>query len=76
MSRFDGVMRAASEGSVELEELLAAFGKEPVAPTDRSDAMAQFLSAAEGWRDAKATLRGTFAGPGKTGTGLTDDQDK
>ena len=69
-------MRAAAEGSVELEELLAAFGKAPNAPSDRTDAMAQFLSAAEGWREAKAALRGTFAGIGKAGTGLTEDQDK
>ena len=69
-------MRAAAEGSVELEELLAAFGKEPISASQRNGAMAQFLSAAEGWRDAKAALRGTFAGLGQTGTALTDDQDK
>lgn len=42
---------------------------------DRHDAMACFLSASEGWRDAKGTLKGTFAGLAER-TGLTDDKDK
>ena len=76
MSQFDGEIRAASEASVELEELLAAFGTVPKNASNRNDAMAQYLSGAEGWRDAMAALRGAFAGTGKVAAGLTDGQDK
>ncbi len=76
MSRFDGEITAASEASIELEELLAAFGSVAATGCNRSDAMAQFLSGAEGWQGAKAALRGTFAGIGRTGAGLTDGKDK
>ena len=76
MSRYDGELTAASAASVELEELLAAFGSVAAAGCDRNDAMARFLSGAEGWRDAKAALGGTFAGLGGGGAGLTDGKDK
>ena len=55
MSRYDGELTAASAASVELEELLAAFGSVAAARCDRNDAMARFLSGAEGWRDAGQT---------------------
>ena len=76
LSRFDGDISAASEASIELEELLAAFGSVAVAGSSRSDAMAQFLSGAEGWRDARKALRGAFAGTTATGPGLTGGKDK
>ena len=76
MSRFDGDFSAACETSIELEELLAAFGSAAAAGQDRYDAMAQFLSGAEGWRDARAVLGGTFAGLVAARSGLTNGQDK
>ena len=76
MSRFDGDITAASEAKLELEELLAAFGSVAAAGCNRNDVMAQFLSGAEGWRDAKVALRGTFAGTGPAASRLTDGQDK
>jgi hypothetical protein len=38
--------------------------------------MAHFLSGEEGWRDARKTLRGTFAKVPPDGTGLTGNSDK
>ncbi len=76
MSKYDGDIRAAGEVSVELEELLATLGGVPRLAPNRQDAMAQYLSGEEGWRDARKTLRGTFANASRQGTGLTGDQDK
>ncbi len=76
MSRFDGEITAASAASIKLEELLAAFGSVAAAGCNRTDAMAQFLSGAEGWQGAKVALRGTFAGIDAASTRLTDGQDK
>ncbi|MDQ3143309.1 MAG: hypothetical protein M3Q57_00315 [Pseudomonadota bacterium] len=68
-------MTAASETSLELEELLTAFGSVAAAGPDRQVAMAQFLSGAEGWRQARETLGGTFAGLVTRRSGLTPEQD-
>lgn len=76
MSRIDRKIEAAEEVSVELTELLAAFGRDQGEPAGRSDAMARFLSAAEGWRDARSALKGAFAAPAGNATGLTGGQDK
>ena len=76
LSRFDGDISAASEASIELEELLAAFGSVAAGGASRNDAMARFLSGAEGWRDARKALRGAFAGTVPPGPGLTGEKDK
>jgi len=55
-------MTAAGEAKVDVDELLAAFGKAPVQGSERYWAMARYLSGAEGWRDAGEALRGTFSG--------------
>ena len=69
-------MEPAGDASVELAELLAAFGRPSEGTADRHDVMAQFLSAGEGWRDAKAALRGTFASTAVGETGLTDAKEQ
>ena len=69
-------MKAVGEVSAQLEELFAALGHTPPAGPDRKDAMACYLSAEEGWRDARKSLRGTFAKPFRGGTGLTGGSDK
>ena len=76
MSKFDGEIRAAGEGSVELQELLAALGRSPQLAVNRQDALAHYLSGKEGWSDARDALRGAFAKPSGRGTGLTGEQDK
>jgi len=62
LARFDGNLEAAGEAKLELEELLAAFPKtagKTVAA--RQDAIACFLSASEGWQQARSALKGAFA---------------
>ncbi len=76
MSKHDGDFRTGGEISTELEELLAALGHAPQATPDRTDAMAHYLSAEEGWLDARKALRGTFARPVRGAAGLTGDQDR
>lgn len=76
MSKFDGEIRAAAEVAVELDELLVALGRTPRVAVDRQDAMAQYLSGEEGWRDARKALRGTFAASLPGETGLTADKDR
>nr|WP_294847713.1 hypothetical protein [uncultured Sphingomonas sp.] len=62
MARFDGKLEAAGDACLDLSELMTAFSSVASAGVrDRHAAMACFLSASEGWRDAKGTLKGTFA---------------
>ncbi len=63
MSKYDSEIRAVAQVSGEFGDLLAALGQQPRTGSDRHDAMAHFLSGAEGWRDARKKLRGTFASP-------------
>ncbi len=76
MSKHDSDISPASAVSDELAELLATLGDMPRANPDRSDAMAQYLSGEDGWRDARRTLRGAFAKGSRAGTGLTGRQDR
>ena len=76
MSKYDGDIRAAGRGSVELGELLAGLGRGPRIAADRHDALAQYLSGADGWRDALAALGGKFAPAGAPGARLTAGEDK
>ena len=62
MARFDGKFEAARETKLDIDELFSAFpGAGEAVARGRQDAIACFLSASEGWEDAKGTLRGTFA---------------
>ena len=62
MARFDGNLKAAGDAAFDVEELLTALSMSPESgSTARQAAIACFLSASEGWRDARDTLQGTFA---------------
>ena len=76
MSKYDSEIRAAGEARVELDDLFVTLGGVPAARPHRRDAMAQYLSGEDGWRDARKALRGTFAKPSGNGTGLTSGEDK
>ena len=62
MARFDGIFEAAGEAKLDTEELLSVLSSSAqLGREERQDAIACFLSASEGWREAKGTLRGAFA---------------
>ena len=62
MARFDGNLKAAGEARLDIDELLSAFPKAgESAAKGRQDAIACFLSASEGWEQAKGALKGAFA---------------
>lgn len=62
MARFDGNLEAAGEAKLDIDELLSAFPKAgEAAAKGRQDAMTCFLSASEGWEQAKGALKGAFA---------------
>ncbi len=64
MSRLDGKFTAADEAPLDAAEILAALEAQAADSTrDRHDAIACYLSAEDGWRDASAVLGGTFARP-------------
>ena len=62
MARIDGKFKAAGEARLDIDELLSAF---PAAAKGtakgRQDAMTCFLSASEGWEQAREALKGAFA---------------
>jgi hypothetical protein len=75
LARFEGEFEKAGEASVDLAELMLVLSSAATSGIrDRHDAMACFLSASEGWRDAKGTLKGTFAGLTERAR-LTGDQE-
>ena len=76
MSKYDSEIRAVGEVSGKLEDLLGGLGQSHRTGPDRHDAMAHFLSGEEGWRDARKSLRGTFAKPSRDRTGLTKGSNK
>jgi len=62
LARFDGKFQAAEEARVDIDELLSAFpGAGEALARGRQDAIACFLSASEGWEEARDRLKGTFA---------------
>ncbi|HEY0628679.1 MAG TPA: hypothetical protein VGD23_05065 [Sphingomicrobium sp.] len=62
MARIDGKFEAAAEAKLDIDELFAALpGAGEAVARGRQDAIACFLSAAEGWEDARERLRGSFA---------------
>jgi len=76
LARFDGNLKAAGEAKLDVEELLSALSAASnLGREERQDAIACFLSVSEGWKDARATLKGTFATmPGPSW--LTRDKDR
>ena len=61
MARHDGEFAPAGE-PLSLDELLRAAGERRSEPSQRrQDAIACYLSAGEGWRDAVKELGGAFA---------------
>ena len=66
MARFDGNLKAAGEVKLDVDELFAAFpGASEAVARGRQDAIACFLSASEGWEEAREALKGTFAAAAK-----------
>ena len=62
MARFDGKFKAAGEAKLDIDELFSAFpGAGEAVARGRQDAIACFLSASEGWEEARQTLEGAFA---------------
>jgi hypothetical protein len=76
VSKYDGEIRAVAEVSGQLEELLGVLRQSPRIGPEQQDAMAHYLSGEEGWREARESLRGTFANPSRGGTGLTGNSDR
>ena len=75
LARHEGEFEAAGEASLDLDELLGALRRSTVNKTgNRREAIANFLSASEGWRDSAAKLGGAFATLGGA-TGLTDGKE-
>ena len=75
MARFDGNLKAAGEAKLDVDELLSALrAASNLGPEERQDAIACFLSVSEGWKDARTTLKGTFASFPKP-SWLTGDKD-
>ena len=61
LARFDGELTPAGEASLDMVDLISLLAAAPMNAGDRSDAIACFLSASEGWRAAKGQLKGNFA---------------
>ncbi|MEO6247229.1 MAG: hypothetical protein ABIO85_01415 [Sphingomicrobium sp.] len=62
MSRFEGEFQKVGEGSIALPELLRALADAALPERQRQPAIACYLSAGDGWRDAGQSLGGAFAG--------------
>ena len=62
MARYERNFRSETEEPLSLNELLALLGPDAAGDRSREDAIACYLSGAEGWRDAMRLLGGTFAG--------------
>jgi hypothetical protein len=75
LARFDGNLKAVGQAKLDVDELLSALAStSPANAKARADAIACFLSASEGWRDAREALKGAFARLPRA-TWLTDDKD-
>lgn len=74
MSRLDGKLTPAGDSSLDLAELLAALEAQPGASVqDWREAIACYLSASEGWKDASQLLGGAFAD--RVEPGLKEDKE-
>ena len=73
MARHDGDFRGNAEEPLSLNELLALLGSAAESEgQSREDAIACYLSAGDGWREAMKLLGGTFA---EGAAGLRDHKD-
>ena len=61
MARHDGEFRASADEPLSLAELLSLLSGAEVDSQRRQDAIACYLSAGEGWREAVKRLGGAFA---------------
>ncbi|HVL78540.1 MAG TPA: hypothetical protein VM346_04540 [Sphingomicrobium sp.] len=62
MSRHEGKFTGASEAPLEMAELLETMSaRTAFTSRDRQDAIACYLSAGDGWRDALDAIGGAFA---------------
>ena len=61
MARHEPDFRASAEHPLSLSELLALLGDKDGSERERQDAIACYLSAGEGWKDAVRRLGGNFA---------------
>lgn len=62
LARHESEFEAAGEAKLDLDELLGALRRTDKAKAgNRREAIANCLSASEGWRDAAAKLGGAFA---------------
>ena len=70
LARHEGEFCSDTQGPLTLDELLALLGNAPGgAGLSREDAIACYLSASDGWREAMKQLGGAFA---EGGAGLKD----
>jgi hypothetical protein len=66
LARYDGKLTAAGESAIDAAELLAALASQREAsPVERQEAIVRYLSASDGWSDARSVLRGAFADDGQ-----------
>ena len=61
LSRYEGKLDAAGDAPVIPAELLVALKAQCRSEQERHDAIARYLSASDGWKDAKPVLSGAFA---------------
>ncbi|MEO7787119.1 MAG: hypothetical protein ABIR77_04760 [Sphingomicrobium sp.] len=61
MSRFEGEFQPAGDGMIALPELLRVLADTALPERQRQAAIACYLSASDGWRDAGQLLGGAFA---------------
>jgi len=70
LARHEGEFRSDTHRPLTLDELLALLGNAPGGEElSREDAIACYLSASDGWREAMKQLGGAFA---EGGAGLKD----
>jgi hypothetical protein len=62
LSRYEGEFQAAGNGPIPLPELLRLLADAALPERQRQAAVACYLSASDGWRDAGHLLGGAFAG--------------
>ena len=62
MSRFEGNIGEDGASAVDIAEIFEEFVRQlPAAGQRRKGAVARYLSASEGWREASSELGGAFA---------------
>ena len=68
MSRFEGELTASTNAPLSVEEVVAILsGNTAATDQQRQRAIACFLSASDGWKDAVKSLGGAFASDSASG---------